>query len=345
MLVAVYRRTPGKAADWASRVALDLNHNQPCIGYDNIEEFLQQDLDAVYIATRPGSHLELCQKVAEAGIPAVYVEKPVGRCAAETQALAGLMKKSGGRLYSAYISRAYPRTQIVRQLLKTGVIGEHLEEVRYRIVGTGGAREIANTTYDLPWRLDASQSGGGLIMDVGCHVLDRIDWLCGPITIVHSIAERRVPNHRAKVEDYVGIEGTIGSCDWSAISGKGATISCSWNFGSNDEETDCLEFIGPKGSLRMAAMSPSLPVQVCDRAGNILHEIDFDVPAHTAQFMIQAITDELRGLGSKPFISRADNAIRTSALLDQALMGFYGNRDIGFWNSPESWPGNGMKIK
>jgi predicted dehydrogenase len=344
VLVAVFRRTPGKAAEWASRVPLDLNHNHPCIGYDNIDDFLQQNLDAVYIATRPGSHLELCQKVAKAGIPAAYVEKPAGRCAAETQAMADLMNHSEGSLYTAYISRAYPRTQAVRHLLESGVIGEHLEQVRYRLKGTGGARDIANAKSDIPWRLEASQSGGGLIMDVGCHVLDRIDWLCGPITVVQSMAERRVTNHMAKVEDYVRFEGTIGSCDWSPIVGKGATVLCSWEFGSNEEEMDCLELIGPKGSICMAAMSPSLPVRVHDKTGNIVLELDFDVPEHTAQFMIQAITDELRGLGSKPFISRADNAIRTSGVLDQALMSYYGNREIGFWNSPELWPGNALKI-
>ena len=32
----------------------------------------------------------------------------------------------------------------------------------------------------LPWRLIAKQSGGGLIMDKGCHVIDRIDYLFGP---------------------------------------------------------------------------------------------------------------------------------------------------------------------
>ena len=32
----------------------------------------------------------------------------------------------------------------------------------------------------LPWRLIAKQSSGGLIMDKGCHVIDRIDYLFGP---------------------------------------------------------------------------------------------------------------------------------------------------------------------
>ena len=83
-LVAVMRRTPKAAEAWA-RSNVPGGH---CKGYDNLEEFLKHSpLDAVYISTRPGTHLEIARQVAAAG-KAVYVEKPVGRCAAEAQAMA-----------------------------------------------------------------------------------------------------------------------------------------------------------------------------------------------------------------------------------------------------------------
>lgn len=55
-LVAVMRRTPGKAAEWAQRVV----PGGHCQGYDNLTDFLQHEpaLDAVYVSTRPGTHLE-----------------------------------------------------------------------------------------------------------------------------------------------------------------------------------------------------------------------------------------------------------------------------------------------
>lgn len=193
-LVAVMRRTPGKAQEFASNVP-----GGGCTGYEDIDEFLlHPGLDAVYVSTRPGTHVEICEKVARAG-KACYVEKPVGRCAEETEQIAKVFKDAKLPLYTAYISRAYERTQCIRKLLAEGAIGKDVTSVSYKLIGSGGARDMDG---DLPWRLDAKQSGGGLIMDVGCHVLDRIDYLCGPLVNVEGKAMNKNSTN-VPVEDYV----------------------------------------------------------------------------------------------------------------------------------------------
>ena len=127
-LAAVMRRTPGKAAEFAARVPTK-EGQMGCVGYDNLEKFLEHPgLEAVYIATRPGTHSEIAKKVAEAGL-ACYVEKPVGRCSAETIELTEAFNRKGLPLYTAYISRAYERTQTLRKLIKEGVIGNKLLRV------------------------------------------------------------------------------------------------------------------------------------------------------------------------------------------------------------------------
>jgi 1,5-anhydro-D-fructose reductase (1,5-anhydro-D-mannitol-forming) len=328
--VAVMRRTPGKAAEWAKGVP-------DCVGYDSLDAFLQHPgLDAVYVATRPGTHLDLCRAVAAAG-KAVYIEKPVGRCAAETAAVVEVCKRAGCPLYTAYISRAYARTQVIRKLLEEGAVGDRITHVRSKLVGTGGARGMNEA---LPWRLDAAQSGGGLVMDVGCHVLDRIDWLCGPLVQVTGRAEK-LGTTMGDVEDFVLVEANIGPSTWASIPSEGAKVSCSWDFSGTgaDAEGDELIIEGPKGALKMAGMSPSLPVLVLDANDSVVRTLEFETPQHTAQEMIQAITDELRGVRSEPFISRGDNAIRTSRVLDTALETYYGKREEGYWLSPSSWPG------
>ena len=75
-LVAVMRRTASKAQDYARR------HDVPK-WYDNADALLRDpDVDAVYVATPPGSHLDLALKVAAAGKPC-YMEKPMARSHAE----------------------------------------------------------------------------------------------------------------------------------------------------------------------------------------------------------------------------------------------------------------------
>lgn len=332
-LVAVMRRTPGKAQEFAQRVP-----NDNCKGYENLDAMLQHPgLQAVYVSTRPGTHLEIGKRVAEAG-KACYIEKPVGRCAAETQQLQEIFVERGLPLYTAYISRAYERTQALKRLLhQERVLGDRITDISYTLIGTGGARDMEGGS--LPWRLDASQSGGGLIMDVGCHVLDRIDYLCGPLVNVQGQAENR-NSPKIPVEDYVHLTAEIGeitpSLDKYAL---GAKVECVWDFASNEESKDELVLTGPKGSIILAGMSPDGPINVLDSNGAKVEEITFQAPEHTAQRMIQGVADELRGAGSRDFLSRGDNAVRTSNVIDTVLSSYYGAREIGYWNRSDSWPG------
>jgi len=339
-LVAVMRRTPGKAQEWVHAKQL-----KKCVGYDNLDAFLKHpNMDAVYISTRPGTHLELSRRVAAAG-KAVYIEKPVGRCAAETEAIIDACDTAGVPLYTAYISRAYERTHAIRNLLLDGIIGPKVTSVSYTLVGMGGARGMETT--EMPWRLDAAQSGGGLIMDVGCHVVDRLDYLLGPLLQVKGKAENKASRDVQKVEDYVHFDATIGACDWAPIPSAGASVSCTWDFSSqpsSPKEVDEWIITGPNGSLRMAGMSPAGPIEVLDPDGKVLKVMDeFIMPEHTAQGLIQFITDDLRGITTSnnngPVVSRGTNALRTQNVLDEALSSYYGGREIGYWERPDSWPG------
>src|SRR5262245_39154324 len=75
-LVAVMRRNGELAASYAQR------HGVPR-WYDRAEDLVDdKEVDAVYVATPPGSHLELALLACEAGKPA-YVEKPMARSFSE----------------------------------------------------------------------------------------------------------------------------------------------------------------------------------------------------------------------------------------------------------------------
>ena len=355
-LVAVMRRTPGKAAEFAAKVPK--NGKSECAGYENLDVFLKHPgMEAVYVATRPGTHFEIAKKVADAGL-ACYVEKPVGRCAAETKELTEIFERKGLPFYTAYISRAYERTQAVRKLMRDGVIGDKLVKVSYLLRGTGGAKDMATT--DLPWRLDASQSGGGLIMDVGCHVFDRIDYLCGPLEQVKGTAEHRSQNNNnggidnIPVENYCRATATVGAAPWASIPKggcEGAAVDLTWDFSSNNDDNgaiDELQFVGSNGrTLKMAGMSPTGPVEVLDEDGStVIESLTFDMPKHTAQRLIQAVTNDLvdrktqhRHRQRVDYLSFGDNAIRTQRVIDTMLDSYYGGREIGYWSRMDSWPG------
>ena len=178
-LVAVMRRTPGAAEVWAKRNVPGGN----CRGYSDLDAFLADPaVDAVYICTPPGSHLEIARKVAAARKPC-YIEKPMGRSATEAEQIVSVFEQHNLPLFSAYTSRAFERTAAVRRLLATGAVGAKVTHITYICRGPGLVRGLQPTSGGsnaeenephLPWRLVASQSGGGLVMDVGCHLLDRL---------------------------------------------------------------------------------------------------------------------------------------------------------------------------
>lgn len=387
-LAAVMRRTPGAARAWIERNAADLPDDVAASvrAFDSVEQMMGEmagKLDAVYVASPPGAHLDNVRQIVR-GLPlagersrraghrrlkAVYVEKPCGRCAWETRAMVEELRARDVAFYPAYVSRAHERTQVLRELLGTEkVCGQRIVHIKYTQRGSSLARglDVASgaSSGSIPWRLVAEQSGGGLIMDMGCHVLDRLDYLFGPLENVTSTVSRQglaVPPSGSLVENHVVMSATIGECNWSAVPSAGAVVECVWDFsprGSRDrnskesspsEDVDELVITGPGGALRMAAMGAGRPIEVLDAEGRTVRTLRFDAPAHAAQPLIQAIVDELAGRRedradgeakrrpSARSPARAENAIRTAEVLDAILSQYYRGRHDEFWSRPKTW--------
>ena len=153
------------------------------------------------------------------------------------------------------------------------------------------------------------------------------------------------------VEDYVSMTGTVGECNWSVISSVGAKVECLWDCSPKENDADDADELiisGPKGSLRMGGMGAGLPIDILDANGQVVKTLEFDPPQHAAQPLIQSVVDEMLGCGSSDgdadeltkSPARADNAIRTSEVLDAILGSYYGGRQDEFWSRSETtWPG------
>src|SRR4029079_108926 len=115
-LLAVMRRDRARADDYARR------HGVPRV-YDEAAALIADpDVDAVYIATPPSSHLPLALAVANAGKPCL-VEKPMAMHHGECVALVDAFKARRLPLWAAFYRRALPRFLKVRELLSEGAIG------------------------------------------------------------------------------------------------------------------------------------------------------------------------------------------------------------------------------
>jgi 1,5-anhydro-D-fructose reductase (1,5-anhydro-D-mannitol-forming) len=310
-LVAVMRRNGALAADYARR------HGVPR-WYDDARALVADpDVDAVYVATPPGAHLEGAQLVTAAGKPC-YMEKPMARHAPECDAMIAAAAKASQKLFVAYYRRAMPRFLKVKELLDSGAIGT-LTSVGYRFASRTPAN--ADPAKDA-WRVDGARSGGGIFLDMGSHVLDFLDFCLGPLEAVHGRAARF--STAGDLEDVVAM---------TFRSAGGVPGYATWNFASLVPD-DTLELTGTGGRVSFH-FTASDPVRLETARG--AEEFDLPNPPHVAQPLIQTVVDELLGRGTCP--STGVSARRTSAVMDQVLAEYYGGRDDAFWTRPHTWPG------
>ncbi len=311
-LVAVMRRDTELAADFARR------HQVPFSSGDASEVIDHPDVNAVYIATPPGSHLEYALQVAHAGKPC-YVEKPMARSAAESRRMCEAFDAANAPLYVAFYRRGMARFQTAKRLIDEGALGA-VTGVSYRFLSRRDEKLDAG---NLPWRLRAEDAGAGIFYDLASHTLDVLDYMLGPLSDVAGVA-KNVATPQTAVEDSVAMSFTIG----------GAPGVGMWNFAST-ERADSIEIYGDKATLSMSCFGGD-NIIVKSKEGEQTFDGKAPQPVHLG--LVQTIVDELRGQGAA--LSTGRSALRTMEAMDAVLASYYGGRDDDFWNRPDSWPGH-----
>ncbi|MEM8875110.1 MAG: Gfo/Idh/MocA family oxidoreductase [Planctomycetota bacterium] len=298
-VVHVMRRTAGRAEDFARR------HDVPRWS-DSVDAVLDDPaVDAVHIATPPGSHCELALRCAAAGKP-LLVEKPMARSAAECKRMCAAFEAAGLPLWVAYYRRCLPRWVRVKQLIDDGELGT-LTHVDYRM--TRRHRPQRQTE----WRMQAEQSGGGLILDLGSHLLDLLDHLLGPLDNVAGDARNHSDN---AVEDSVCMSFLARDCLGTAT----------WNFAGSVME-DVLTLTGTQGRITVSCFGTEpFSLQHGDKARLIAEP----TPSAVQRPLTTTIVHDLR-TGEQTCPSTGRSALRTNAVIDAVLDRFYAGRSDSFW--------------
>ena len=288
-LQAVMRRDRGKAEDYARR------HGVPRV-HDTADDLIADpEVDAVYVATPPGTHAALAGRVASAGKPCL-VEKPMAATHAECLAMVDAFRRASVPLWVAYYRRALPRFLLVRDLLQSGAVGPVTSfqiDVREPLATGDRART---------WRFDRAASGGGLFHDKGSHNVDLLDFLLGPVAAASGTAINSGGAYA--VEDVVAAHFRTAG---------GALGTGVWNFNA-DAETDAFVLTGAGGEIRTTLFSDS-DVVVRRGGGAEVHEVRN--PPHVHQPLIQTIVDELRGVGRCE--SGGESGARASRVLEMCI--------------------------
>lgn len=186
-LVAINRARSELAADFAAEFGVPR-------WYGDWHELIADDeIDAVYIATPVSLHAEQTIFAAEAG-KHVLCEKPMALNVAECDRMIDACRSNQVRLGIAYYRHFYPAILRASELIASGEIG-------MPVIARVNAFERFNPAPDEDryWLMLKSLAGGGPMMDFGCHRIEVLMNLLGPIRDVKSMTGRTV--YEREVED------------------------------------------------------------------------------------------------------------------------------------------------
>jgi predicted dehydrogenase len=208
------------AADTAAeRVA----YAREVLGYergsgDYREVLADPEVEVVSICAPNVLHREIGVAAAEAG-KHFWIEKPVGRTARETAAVAAAANAAGLVTSIGFNYRHAPAVEHSRELVASGALGR-ITNVR-AVFFSGYAAEPKGA---LSWRFKRELAGSGALGDLLSHVADLVQYVIGPIAEVTALTstiygERPIlpmgsATHFAVIED--GELGPVENEDYAA---------------------------------------------------------------------------------------------------------------------------------
>jgi len=214
----------------------------------------RNDIGIIHVCTPNKFHREQVLAALAAG-KHVYCDKPLCMNRAEANEIAAALPLARVAHQMALHNRFFPATMRAKKMMEDGFIGEVLS-FRGAYLHSGSADPAA----PLKWKLDPDVSGGGVLLDLGSHILDLVQHLVGPLQIVHSATriaypERPLPGEpgrtaRVTAEDAVLMTVRISNGALAHI--EASKIST----GAVDELR--FEIHGSRGAIRFNLMEPNL---------------------------------------------------------------------------------------
>jgi predicted dehydrogenase len=182
----------------------------------------------------------------------VYCDKPLTVTAEEAQLVRSAMGQWSGIGQMALHNRFYSGMLRARQLVDEDFLGT---PIGFRAVYLHSGS--VDSSVPLKWKLRHAD-GGGVLLDLGSHLLDLVDWLVGPIEALR--AESRIL-HPIRPDGKGGMEA-VDAEDQLIITARLAdgavgTIEAS-KIATGAEDDLRLELHGSRGALRFDLAQPDL---------------------------------------------------------------------------------------
>ena len=201
-------------------------------------------ISIVSITTPPQMHAEMALAALAAG-KHTYLEKPMAPNAAVARQMLEAAQKAGVKTQIGFNYLKNPMIALAREIVASDEIGEI---VSFRGIHAEDYMADANTPWH--WRLDPAV-GGGVVQDLGSHIIAMARHLVGPIIEVCAqvetvVSERPVATgssemRRVEVDD-------VARAIVSFARGCSGTVEASWVAHGRKMQIE-FELVGSKGTL------------------------------------------------------------------------------------------------
>ena len=247
------------------------------------------DLDGVVIATPSAAHARQAIAALEHGL-AVFCQKPLARTAAEVAQVLDAAQHADRLLGVDFSYRAMAGVPELRERVRAGELGTiyAVDLVFHNAYGP-----------DKPWFYDIAQSGGGCVMDLGTHLVDMAQWICGSaghdalVADLYAQGERlRTPIDR--VEDYAAAQ-------WRMDNGASVRMACSWRLPAGCDAVIEISFHGTRGGAAIRNVGGSFYDFIVERLDGTTRTTLASPPDAWGGRMLVAWAERLReGAGFDP---------------------------------------------
>jgi predicted dehydrogenase len=256
-IVACYTRSEQKRQAFAEKYSC-----QAAPSYEAI--LADSEVEAIVNTTPNDAHLETTHAAASAG-KHVFLDKPIANTVSDGRAITETCRKAGIVLSLGYQRRRESHFRWIRRQIDDGVFGK-LVNAEANI-----SRDRLSKVDLSSWRYTAQGMPGGVMLQIGIHYTDVLEYLIGPIKAVSSnFAQLVLPGDNPDVASLV-LEHENGAL--STVNASYASASEYYLMNIYGKEASA--YYDLHGGLRMLKRGNDRPTEVpCAKNDTFIEELE-----------------------------------------------------------------------
>jgi predicted dehydrogenase len=256
-IAACYTRSADKRAAFAAKYGC-----RPAASYEAI--LADPAIEAIVNTTPNDAHLATTGAAAAAG-KHVFLDKPIANTVSDGRAITAACAKAGVVLALGYQRRRESQFRWLRAQIDDGVFGKLVNAEANISRDRLGKIDLSS------WRYQAAGMPGGVMLQIGIHYADVLDYLMGPIRAVRGELARLV---------LPGDNPDVASLIFEHENGALSTLNASYASASeyylmNIYGKEATAYYDMHNGLRMLARGSNRPVPVpCDKNDTIAEQLE-----------------------------------------------------------------------